>query len=781
MSPTPPGQRPQTTRKWISDAGALFDLALEKESAHPEMAGPYRLLEQLGEGGLGVVWKAEQTQPVKRIVALKLIRPGLHLHRDVLARFELERQSLARMNHSGIAAMYDTGTMEDGRPWFAMELVEGQPLTAFCQTHPMPMRERVALFIQVCEAVHHAHQKGVIHRDLKPSNILVTQTSGQPAPKVIDFGIARLLEPSVEGVFATRLGEAPSATYPYMSPEQAGRDSSAIDTRSDIYTLGVILYELLTGTLPMPDELVKSQDYLRIAQWIREGEPSRPSSRELRGELEWIIGKAMSKDPARRYTSAAALGEDLQRYVEDKPVEASPPSVAYQLGKWIKRHRVPVTAAAVVLVSLVTALWFSQAALKREKEARRDEAIQRLAAETAKTNALNAQKQAEASRDEAEAARDEAEAARQVAATARAQAESLLNEMLFDLRDKAKRIGRLDLLDEVSQNAEAYFAKIPADNESDDQARQRAAMHQNRAAVLAAQGKADEALKHYTASVEMVRRLAEKNPSDVARRADLAIAIQNLGDASQELGLTEQAETHYLSIISLLKDGVSPDTIATAHERLGDMALAKQDLASSEQHYETGLAVLPPESKRHIAMLEQRMGEVSARKVDTESAKRWFAASYERLQDLLHLSPDDATRQADEAVAAGKLASVVSPSASLALLRHQTAVFERLNQRDGMNLEWRSGLSVAHFQLGSHLDDAASHAEGETHFRAALKLTDDPRQRIAIHLRLAACLLRQEKKTESQRQAQAALDLIRSLPEDQTLQDWLKTAKALAE
>ncbi len=773
MSSSLPGQRPQTTRKWISDAGALFDLALEKDPPALGMAGPYRLLEPLGEGGLGVVWRAEQTQPVRRIVALKLIRPGLQLHPDVLARFELERQTLARMNHPGIAAMYDSGTTEDGRPWFAMELVEGEPLTTFCHRHQLPSSKRVALFILVCEAVQHAHQKGVIHRDLKPSNILVKQADGKPIPKVIDFGIARLLEPSSDNLFATRIGQAPSATYAYMSPEQAARDSSSIDTRSDIYTLGVILFELLCGKLPMPQELIKSQDFVRMARWILESDPPRPTSPQLRGELGWIASKAMAREPARRYASAAALGEDLLRYLEDKPVQASPPSVAYQLLKWIKRHRVIVAAAAIALTSLVTALLFSRAALKREKLARSEEIAQRIAAESAKEVAINAQHQAEA-------ARDEAQTARQVASTARAQAESLMNQMLFDLRDKAKRIGRLDLLDEVSQNAEAYFAKLPAENETAEQARQRAAMHQNRGAVLAAQGRADDALKHFRTSVEIVRRLLDETPSDASRRTDLAIALQHLGDACQELGFTEQAEAHYLSMLSVLQNRGRSDPLSTAHERLGDLALAQHDRASAKKHYEDGLAATPPESELHIAMLEQRLGEVSQHLGEATAAERWFTSGHQRLQGLLESAPDDADLMAAEAVAAGKLANLSTGKLALNLLAHQVAAFEELYERDGINLAWRRGLSVARFQAGCFFDDSGSHRDAERHFLAALETSDDTRQRIAIHLRLAACYLRQDKKADSQQSAQKVIELIESLPQDSTLQEWLKTAKALA-
>lgn len=792
MSSPDPHYAPPTTRSWLADAGALFDIGLQGESSShdPEQVGPYRLLSPLGEGGLGVVWKAEQSHPIRRQVALKLIRPGLHLNREVLARFEQERELLAKMSHPGIAALYDAGTSEDGRPWFAMELLSGEILTSFCNHHQLPLRERVALFILVCDAVHHAHQKGVIHRDLKPSNILVTQVNGRPVPKVIDFGIARLLESDAATVFATRIGEMPSATYPYMSPEQAGSGSSALDTRSDIYTLGVILYELLTGKLPMPEELTRSQDFLRMAQWIREGEPVRPSSRghaHLRGELDWIVLKAMAREPARRYNSAAALSEDLQRYLEDRAIEARPPGTAYLLGKWIKCHRAAVIASAMVLISLVTALVISITALRSESQQRiraeqnAHEASQaRASAITAQHQETLARKLAEAARDEAEASRDAAEEQRQIATAARSQAESLMNEILFDLRDKAKRIGRLDLLDQVSRNAEAYFAQVPAENESPTQARQRAAMHQNRGAVLAAQGQADEALSHYQKSVGIVQRLADEEPASSQRSADVATAILQLGDACQELHLSEQAQTHYQSILSLLKEGESPDTAATAHERLGDMALEKQELASAQQHFEAGLQLLPAESAYHIAMLEQRMGDVSLRSADTAAASRWLSSSHDRLSALLQHSPDDAELQAAEAVAAGKLARISSAEKASALLARQVTVFEKLNERDGMNLDWRKGLSISHFQAGSFFDDEGPHAKAEHHFLAALETCDDLRQRIAIQLRLSACLLRQDKKSESQQQAQSVIELIQSLPEDKTLKDWLMTAKALA-
>jgi serine/threonine protein kinase/WD40 repeat protein len=338
--------------------------------------GPYRLVQQLGEGGMGTVWVAEQTEPVRRQVALKVIKPGLD-SRQVIARFEAERQALALMDHVNIARVLDAGATESGRPYFVMELVHGVPITTFCDDHQLTPRERLGLFVQVCGAVQHAHQKGVIHRDLKPSNVLVTLCDGRPVPKVIDFGIAKATAQKLtERTLCTQYG-ALVGTLEYMSPEQAELSALSVDTRSDIYSLGVLLYELLTGSTPLTHRRVREATYGEILRLIKEEEPPRPSARLsasgpalasiaarchteparlarlVRGELDWIVMKTLEKDRNRRYDTASAFAADVQRYLNDEPVLACPPSAAYKLKKFFRRNKQPVLAAALVLVALL--------------------------------------------------------------------------------------------------------------------------------------------------------------------------------------------------------------------------------------------------------------------------------------------------------------------------------------------------------------------------------------------------------------------------------------------
>jgi serine/threonine-protein kinase len=340
--------------------------------------GPYKLLEQIGEGGFGVVFMAEQTRPVRRKVALKVLKPGMDT-RQVVARFEAERQALALMDHPNIAKVFDGGQTASGRPYFVMELVKGTPITEFCDLNHLTPRQRLELFVSVCQAIQHAHQKGIIHRDLKPSNVLVTMHDTTPVVKVIDFGVAKALgqeltDKTLFTGFAQMIG-----TPLYMSPEQAGQSGLDIDTRSDIYSLGVLLYELLTGTTPFDKEWLKRVSYEEIRRIIREEEAPRPSTRistlgpvaatvsanrqsdpkklgrQLRGELDWIVMKALEKDRNRRYESAGALAQDIRRYLADEPVLAGPPSAWYRLRKLAQRHRARLTAVSVLGLALTVA------------------------------------------------------------------------------------------------------------------------------------------------------------------------------------------------------------------------------------------------------------------------------------------------------------------------------------------------------------------------------------------------------------------------------------------
>lgn len=390
---------PDTGEDKSSSEDILATETLSPSDGSTEFISHYRIIQKLGEGGMGEVFEAEQTEPIRRRVALKIIKWGMDT-KQVVARFESERQALALMNHPHIAKVFDAGATETGRPFFVMECVKGIPITEYCDTHRLNNRQRLELFNQVCSGVQHAHQKGIIHRDIKASNVLVMIQDDKPLPKIIDFGVAKAVSQRLtERTVFTEMGQL-IGTPEYMSPEQAEMTGLDIDTRTDVYSLGVLLYELLVGVLPFESRNLRSAGFDEIRRKIREEEPPKPSTRlttpgfdtdhamrsrqtdlpaltkQLKGELDWITMKAMAKDRTQRYASASELAADIIRYLKHEPVTAGPPSSMYRLRKYVRRHKVGVVAGALVMLAMVIGITGTSIgllkAVKAEKRAREE-------------------------------------------------------------------------------------------------------------------------------------------------------------------------------------------------------------------------------------------------------------------------------------------------------------------------------------------------------------------------------------------------------------------------
>jgi serine/threonine protein kinase/tetratricopeptide (TPR) repeat protein len=667
------------------DTGRLLGAAPAPAESPGDVLGPYKLLQLIGEGGFGAVYLAEQQHPVRRRVALKVIKLGMDT-RQVVARFEAERQALALMEHPNIAKVLDAGATDAGRPYFVMEYVAGVPVTEYCDSANLTTRDRLEIFIPVCRAVQHAHQKGVIHRDLKPNNVLVTLHDGAPVPKVIDFGIAKVVDGRLtERTLFTEHRQI-VGTPQYMSPEQAWTSGLDVDTRSDVYSLGVILYELLTGTTPFPGDELRGRGYAEIQRIIREVEPQPPSTRLstlgatlsdvaarrrteprrlgqlVRGELDWVALRCLEKDRTRRYDSAGDLADDVQRFLRNEVVRARPPGWGYTVRKTLRRHRVALSAGAAVATAIVLGLCVAIAGLVHANR-------QRFAAEQARGAEAEQRAAAVTARDRAERAREQAVAVN-----------ALLHQLFVSVnrRRTGDEASMRKALDDAAAKVDAGSLAEEPDVE--------AAVRSTLGNAYASWGIYREAERHLRAALEMHRRTAPGGGD-----LDVANGLNDLGWLLERTGRHEAAESMLREALGMrrrLLGGQDPAVADTMHalamvllgrgEVPQSHALVRQSLSIRIANLDAALAHAP-----HDAGLLSRRAHARARAGDFSGAVTDYGAAVAAdpqdhwnwyLQGIIHLYLGDnahyreVRRQMLERFAGDAAPEVVERAAKLCLL-----------------------------------------------------------------------------------------------------------------
>ncbi|MFL5340383.1 MAG: protein kinase domain-containing protein [Gemmataceae bacterium] len=696
--------------------------------------GPYKLIEQIGEGGMGTVWMAQQTEPVKRLVAVKLIKAGMD-SQQVIARFEAECQALALMDHPNIARVLEAGTTSGGRPYFVMDLVKGVPITRYCDEHHLTPRQRLELFLPVCQAVQHSHQKGIIHRDLKPSNVLVALYDGKPVPRVIDFGVAKaagqlLTEKTLVTGFGNIVG-----TPEYMSPEQAEVNQLDIDTRSDIYSLGVLLYELLAGSPPFSRKELGKAGMLEMLRVIREQEPSKPSTklstaeglpalaanrgtepakltRLIRGELDWIVMKALEKDRSRRYETANGFVQDLQRYLSDEPVLACPPSAAYRLRKFVGRNRRPVLAAAVMLTLLMGGVVGTTVGLFR--------------ALSAEAQALAAEKLASSNEAKARAAVN-----RYFTLVSE---ETLLDVPGFQpLREK--------LLDE----ARVYYAQLLEQGSSDPYVRaELAAAYLRMGEIYQATGKGPEFISAFQTGMTLAENLAHEHPG----APDLHRRLAGFWKGHRRLHVSRPTGFERAAASDILQKGVDvwqrfADENPSVPEFQSDLAAIMSHIG--ELYYEEPLQLLSWEAKAlairerlvntypsrtpfrgDLAVSHILLGIFHARAGQRDKADKHLRAAVELLEELAKAFPKvplyrEMLARATEFLIPTIDAGTGPPTEKEKLCRKSLALYEDLAIEFPTVPNYRHGCAQALFYLACVLANAGQAQQAETAYRSAVQ------------------------------------------------------------
>jgi serine/threonine protein kinase/tetratricopeptide (TPR) repeat protein len=654
--------------------------------------GPYKLLQQIGEGGFGIVYMAEQHQPVHRRVALKIIKPGMD-SAPVIARFEAERQALAMMDHQNIAKVYDAGTTDAARPYFVMELVHGVTITRYCDDNQLTVRERLELFVPICKAIQHAHQKGIIHRDLKPSNVLVCLYDGQPVPKVIDFGVAKATEQRLtEQTMFTQYGQI-VGTLEYMSPEQAEMSQLGVDTRSDIYSLGVMLYELLTGTTPLHRQRLREAGLTEMLKMVKEEVPPRPSTRLsstqavakiaaarrteaaklaklVRGELDWIVMKCLEKDRTRRYETASGLARDIERYLHNEAVEACPPRAVYRLRKLVGKHRAAFTTAAGVLVLLVLA-----GALCAWQAVR----------------ATQAERHALAERDRAEQEKDRAEAGFRMARDTVDRFFTKVGESP-QLQTQGMEKFRKDLL----QNAREFYERFIREQFDAPAARHDLGLaHIRLAKIQQVLGDIRAAETTLDKAVALLLALGTEQPDVADYQRDLAAGYTATGDVYRETSRFDKAEAAYQQALAIQQKlaAAHPDMSAYA------FALANTYFCLGVMHRLADRPEKATASYEQARTLQTRLVQENPREAEYQFAlaktQRALGAVYSRLG--------------------------WSPKAE-AVLREALGVQERLLREFPDIPEYQENLASTHGNLADVHFNAGQHAQAEADFGRQLHI-----------------------------------------------------------
>jgi serine/threonine protein kinase/tetratricopeptide (TPR) repeat protein len=619
--------------------------------------GPYKLLQQIGEGGFGIVYMAEQEKPVHRRVAFKIIKPGMDSV-QVVARFEAERQALSLMDHQNIARVYDAGTTDNGRPFFVMELVHGVPITKYCDDGHLTIRERLALMVPICKAIQHAHQKGIIHRDLKPSNVLVCLYDGQPVPKVIDFGVAKAIDSAstrlTEHTMFTQFGQI-IGTFEYMSPEQAEMSQLGVDTRSDIYSLGVMVYELLTGSTPLARQRLREASLSEMPRMIKEEEPPKPSTRLsstqeagriaaarrtepiklgrlLRGELDWVVMKCLEKDRGRRYDTANALARDLERYLNDEPVEAGPPGPGYRLRKLARKHRAALGVAGMFLTILVLAVcvstWLAVRATRAERQARTE-------------------------RDRAEQEKLRAEASFQMA---RETVDRFFTSVGDDPRLKSRGMEtfRRDML----ENAKEFYERFIGEQlDTPDVRHDLGLAHLRLAKIHDVLGDFAEARNLSEKAIAILGELARAHAGVVEYQRDLAASHFGLGVVHSDTGSLDKAEAAFQQALAI-QDRVAnehPDGAeyqrarAATRDALGSVCIRTGHYDNARVNLEIALTIWSQlvansarasEDRYGLAKAQQSLGLAYGRTGQSDKSEAMLKEAAQTYQALIADHPD---------------------------------------------------------------------------------------------------------------------------------------------